>query len=555
MMPELIREGTVLAGKYRVERLLGQGGMGVVVAARHIQLGELVALKFLLPEMVQQAEVLARFSREARAAVRIKSEHVARVIDVGVLDEGGPYMVMEYLHGRDLGAVLAERGPLPIEEALDYVAQACEAVAEAHALGIIHRDLKPSNMMLVERSDGTSCVKVLDFGISKMASTADDVALAVTRTSMALGSPLYMSPEQMLSARDVDGRTDIWALGTILFELVTGRTPFSGESFAALVLEVSHSEPASLTKLRRDAPPALESVVARCLAKRREDRYSNVAELAESLIPFAPPHARLSIDRASRILRGSGPQRRDAAASGPAEPSASPSVSRSPSGASGSAASSSASRSPSSAAPTSHSPSGAAAASFETESLREPVAPLAPHSATAASWTQTAATSSKRRVTTWVLAALAFAAFVGGTLFTLHRSAELVAASSSAANLSAPLATERRVPPPTGTASTATTAPATPETAATTATTALATPETAATTATSATATSAPSVPVAAAPFMHGKRRGVPAPRTGVEPAPKPVVEPAPTVVPPTAVPPMAPPSKPAPKSSPYDDM
>jgi serine/threonine-protein kinase len=296
----------VLAGKYRVERVLGQGGMGVVVAARHVQLGELVAIKFLLSEMTVDPEVVQRFAREARAAVRIKSEHVARVSDVGALENGAPYMVMEYLDGNDLGAVLAKQGPLAQEDAVDFVAQACEAIAEAHALGIVHRDLKPSNLMAVVRSDGSLCVKVLDFGISKITQAGDGPDLVRTKTAMALGSPLYMSPEQMVSARDVDGRTDIWALGAILYELVSGRTPFVAESFAALVLEVTQGQLTPLGQVRRGVPAGLAAVVARCLAKDRKDRYDTVADLALALMPFAPERARLPIERAVRILRGSG---------------------------------------------------------------------------------------------------------------------------------------------------------------------------------------------------------------------------------------------------------
>jgi eukaryotic-like serine/threonine-protein kinase len=206
-----VREGDILAGKYRVERVLGIGGMGVVVAAHHLQLDEKVALKFLLPEALGNSEAVARFAREARAAVKIKSEHVARVIDVGTLPNGAPYMVMEYLDGGDLAAWLQERGPLPIEQAVEFVLQACVAVADAHALGIIHRDLKPANLFCVRRSDGQLSIKVLDFGISKMTPFGGSGPSAMTHTSALMGSPLYMSPEQMRSAKDTNPRTDIWA--------------------------------------------------------------------------------------------------------------------------------------------------------------------------------------------------------------------------------------------------------------------------------------------------------------------------------------------------------
>jgi len=180
--------GEILAGKYRIDRVLGAGGMGVVVAAHHLQLDERVAIKFLLPEMLAQQDAVMRFSREARAAVKIKSEHVARVTDVGTLETGAPYMVMEYLEGIDL-AELVRRGPLPITQAVDFVLQACEAIAEAHALGIVHRDLKPANLFLATLPGGVQSVKVLDFGISKLtglsASGGQDSA---TRTKALMGS-------------------------------------------------------------------------------------------------------------------------------------------------------------------------------------------------------------------------------------------------------------------------------------------------------------------------------------------------------------------------------
>jgi eukaryotic-like serine/threonine-protein kinase len=320
-----VREGDLLAGKYRVERVLGEGGMGIVVAARHVSLDERVALKFLLPATLAQPEAVARFLREARASARIKSEHVAHVTDVGVLEGGAPYMVMEFLEGMDLSTLLRERGPLPIEDAVDYVAQTCEAIAEAHALGIIHRDLKPANLMLVRRSDGTPCIKVLDFGISKVSGGSAD-GMAMTSTSAMLGSPLYMSPEQMMSSRDVDARTDIWSIGTILYELLAGRLPFEAETLPALGVLIATASAHPLGACRTDLAPGLEAIVARCLAKRREDRFASVALLAQALEPFAPDRSRVSIERASRILgergsvsRPSGPEPRgrDLGASSP----------------------------------------------------------------------------------------------------------------------------------------------------------------------------------------------------------------------------------------------
>jgi serine/threonine-protein kinase len=281
--------------------------MGVVVAARHVELDELVALKFLLPEALLEPEAVARFVKEARAAVRIKSEHVARVHDVGQLDSGAPYIVMEYLEGSDLGALLRKRGTFPVEDVIDYVLQACEAIANAHSLGIVHRDLKPSNLMVVVRSDGSECVKVLDFGISKVAAIAGrESSMSMTRTAAVLGSPLYMSPEQMMSARDVDGRTDIWALGTILYELLAGRPPFVAETLPALGVLIATTQAPPLRALRPEVPPGVEAVAARCLEKSRDQRFANVAELAQALAPFAPERSFVSIERSSRILNVPG---------------------------------------------------------------------------------------------------------------------------------------------------------------------------------------------------------------------------------------------------------
>jgi serine/threonine-protein kinase len=302
-----VQPGQILLGKFRIERVLGVGGMGVVVAATHVTLEERVAIKFLLPDALQNAEAVARFLREARAAVRIKSEHVARVTDVGTLETGAPYMIMEYLDGSDLGAIAKARGALSVEEAVEYLLQACEALAEAHSLGIIHRDLKPSNLFLVTRADGTPSVKVLDFGISKVTGMgASGSDLGMTKTTTIMGSPLYMSPEQMASSRDVDARTDIWALGAILFELLTGRVPFQADTITQLCAMILQQRADPLRNFRPDAPEALQDVITRCLEKDRNQRYANIAEFAHALAPFAPRRARLSIERVSRVVRASG---------------------------------------------------------------------------------------------------------------------------------------------------------------------------------------------------------------------------------------------------------
>ncbi len=292
--------GTILLGKYQVERVLGQGGMGVVVAARHLVLDERVAMKFLLPEVAQNTDVVRRFLREAQSAVKIRSEHIARVIDVGTMETGQPYIVMEYLAGADLAEVLQRQGPLPMDHAVEYVLHACEALADAHSLGIVHRDIKPANLFLTTKNDGTPFIKVLDFGISKI--TGGD-AQNLTRTRGMMGSPLYMSPEQLNSAKDVDHRVDVYALGVVLFELLTGRQPFEAEELPQLIVKILSVAPAQLRTYRMDLPPQLEEVINRCLAKNRDERFQSVAELAHALSPFASARALGSAERAARITQ------------------------------------------------------------------------------------------------------------------------------------------------------------------------------------------------------------------------------------------------------------
>ncbi|WP_437671194.1 protein kinase domain-containing protein [Sorangium sp. So ce131] len=294
-----VRLGDVLAGKYRVERILGAGNMGVVVAATHVGLGQLVALKLMLPGKTAGPEQRERFLREARAAVRLRSQHVARVSDVGVHENGAPYIAMEFLDGQDLAALLHARRQLPFEEATEYVLQTCEAVGEAHAAGIVHRDLKPANLFLTTDVSGSPCIKVLDFGVSKLAGD-----LTLTNESQALGSPLYMSPEQMNSSRDVDARSDLWSLGIILYQLVAGRTPFHADTIQALCARVFFGQPTPLGEYRSDAPPGFEVVIARCLGRDRERRWHDVAELASALAPYAPAEARVYAHRVSRVLAG-----------------------------------------------------------------------------------------------------------------------------------------------------------------------------------------------------------------------------------------------------------
>lgn len=282
----IVLVGEVLAGKYRVERVLGMGGMGVVVAATHIDLREVRAVKLMRPEAASEQSV-ERFLREARAVVRLRSEHVAEVYDVGRLDSGAPYIVMEMLEGQDLAAMQKRRGAFPIEEAVLYVSQACHALAEAHAAGIVHRDLKPGNLFLTRRADGSPCIKVLDFGISKHTRPGnDDPEMTGARDLM--GSPLYMAPEQMRSASKVCARADVWALGAILYKLLTGRAPFQ----AATVPEIFAAVLAKAVKLpsaiRPDVPRGLDDVVLRCLDKHPTRRYAAAMDLLAALRPFGP---------------------------------------------------------------------------------------------------------------------------------------------------------------------------------------------------------------------------------------------------------------------------
>ncbi len=300
-MPSPVQEGEILAEKYRVERVLGEGGMGVVVAAMHIELDQRVALKFLLPEALAHPAIIDRFAREARAAAKIRSQHVARVIDTGKMANGAPFMVMEYLQGKDLSQLLTANGPFPIETAVDYVLQAIEALAEAHNAGIVHRDLKPANLFLAEQPDRRSIIKLLDFGISKV---HDPSTAPLTHTSAIMGSPNYMCPEQLVATKNVDMRADIWALGVVLYELIGGKVPFVAETMPEIIGLILQNKPLSISAHRPEIPPALEQAIMKCLSSDRESRFANVAELASALAPFSvdPQRASQSVGRISRVL-------------------------------------------------------------------------------------------------------------------------------------------------------------------------------------------------------------------------------------------------------------
>jgi len=307
--------GTVIGGKYRVDGIVGRGGMGTVYRAQHLALNEPVAIKILRRDAAADEEMVTRFVREAKWVVKLRSEHVARIHDIGETDDGLPFMVMELLEGADLGQLVEQNGAMYAPIAVDLLMQGCDAIVEAHSLGIVHRDIKPTNLYVSFRPDQTAIVKVLDFGISKAASSTD---MSLTQTQSMLGTPAYMSPEQMRSARDVDQRTDIWSLGTVLYELVEARRPFEAESFSEMCVMVAVDPPRPLTNA-----PELHDVIMRCLEKSPDQRYANVAELMVDLVPFAnnPDAARYFITRAQRVLglRDSQPsmQRASVSDSGP----------------------------------------------------------------------------------------------------------------------------------------------------------------------------------------------------------------------------------------------
>jgi eukaryotic-like serine/threonine-protein kinase len=290
--------GDLIAGKYRVVCQLGEGGMGVVELAVHEPLGVKVAIKTLNREGRTGADE-KRFLLEAQTAAQLKSEHIARVTDVGSLADGRQYMVMEYLEGETLAARLSRRGRLPQAEAVDFIVQACAGLAEAHASGIVHRDIKPSNLFLTRRPDGSNCVKVIDFGISKF-----DVGVrapALTNTGLAVGTPLYMSPEQVKHAKSIDGRSDVWALGVVLYELLSGKSPFEDESLGVTLVNILEKSHPAIRDRVTDIDPALAAVIDACLVKDPSGRHDSVVVLADKLGPFGTEDTKRLASRIPKI--------------------------------------------------------------------------------------------------------------------------------------------------------------------------------------------------------------------------------------------------------------
>jgi len=295
-----VAEGETIAGKYVVGRTIAAGGMGVVCEGRHAALGQRVAIKFLLPEVKQQAEAVQRFVREARAAATIESDHVVRVLDVGAHGDV-PYLVMEFLEGMDLEAFVEESGPLAPDLAIELSCQALEGLAVAHDAGIVHRDLKPSNLFLATRGKGRPRVKVLDFGVSKVMQ-AGQPDPSITSTKALLGSPRYMSPEQVRSSKAVDKRSDVWAMGVILWEILSGRKAFDGETLGDVFAKIREEPLPSIRALRPEISAELDAIVSRCLERDRERRFADAAAMLAALRELGAPSSEVLADPFSRAI-------------------------------------------------------------------------------------------------------------------------------------------------------------------------------------------------------------------------------------------------------------
>jgi eukaryotic-like serine/threonine-protein kinase len=298
---DIPERGETIAGKYVIEAPCGRGGLAVVLSAMHLGLDRRVAIKVLLPEWAGDAEVVRRFVREGRTATRIKSEHVVRVFDVGTLESGAPYLVLEYLEGHNLEDIVTNWGPVAVPTAIDWVLQAAEAIAEAHAHGIVHRDLKPANLFLTRRADGSACVKVIDFGLSKLNDPRLRGVSKITLPTDVMGSPHYMAPEQLKATCNADERADLWALGAVLHELITAQPPFQGETVAEICATVLTQPTPRISSIRANVPPGLERAVLRCLEKDPAARFATVAEMAYAIAPFGTAVAGRSYERIARM--------------------------------------------------------------------------------------------------------------------------------------------------------------------------------------------------------------------------------------------------------------
>jgi serine/threonine-protein kinase len=292
-----IKPGAMIGEKYRVERELGRGGFGIVVRAMHLALDERVAIKILTDAGSGEAdwrEDAARFQREAQATAALKGEHVVRIHDVDVLPEGLPYIVMEYLDGETLHHVVHTRAPLPVDEAVDILVQVLAALAEAHAAGIVHRDLKPANVFLTKGKAGLEIAKVLDFGASK-SDVHGAAGQSLTRTGALIGTAAYMAPEQMVDAKRVDARADIWSAGVILYELLSKKLPFGAPTDPTTAAAVLTKPPLPLSVARWGLPPVLAAAIMRCLEKDPSRRFESAADLGAALAPFGTTRSRAAL--------------------------------------------------------------------------------------------------------------------------------------------------------------------------------------------------------------------------------------------------------------------
>ena len=317
-MEDELTEGSLVAGRYRLGPMLGEGGMGSVMSATDTETDERVAIKFLRSEVASDAGAATargRFLREIRAVTGLKSRHVAKVLSAGELLDGRPFIVMEHLTGKDLARILSERLRLPVEEVVEYMLQACAGLGEAHAEGIVHRDLKPANIFVAGYdgdpklreaggADALPSVKVLDFGVSKILDPGEEYADSViTHVTDMLGSPAYMAPEQLLSARDADVRSDVYSMGAILYRLLTGELPIKSTSFREHVDAIVRGDVVPPATLAPDIPEELSRIVMRCLAKKPESRYQEISQLARALLPFSGPDGPVSLERIALVKR------------------------------------------------------------------------------------------------------------------------------------------------------------------------------------------------------------------------------------------------------------